>query len=121
MNKNKRAKINWYSKKHGITLISLVITIVVMLILAGVAISIAIDPEGLFGKAEEAKTDWNAKVDEEQDKIDEVLGWLPGSLPAGWDSSKVADVVEEDSTRLRELYDQAKEEYDRIEALQNIK
>ena len=40
--------------KKGITLISLVITIVVMLIVAGVAISISVNEEGLFTKSQEA-------------------------------------------------------------------
>ena len=40
--------------KKGITLISLVITIVVMLIVAGIAISISVNEEGLFTKSQEA-------------------------------------------------------------------
>ena len=38
----------------GITIISLVITIVVMLLLAGVVISIAIEEEGMLDKTQEA-------------------------------------------------------------------
>ena len=40
----------------GITLIALVITIVVLIILAGVAINLAINNNGIFTKAKEAKT-----------------------------------------------------------------
>ena len=95
----KSAKINWYSKKHGITLISLVITIVILLILAGVAVSISVGDGSVTQHAQNATEQWNAKVDEEQLKIDEALGWLPGGtpsdLPEGWESSKVAEVYEE--------------------------
>ena len=53
-------------KKAGITLVSLVITIIVLLILAGVAINLAIDEEGLIGKAEEAVESWNSAVGKER-------------------------------------------------------
>ena len=42
------------NKSKGITLISLVITVVVLLILAGVAVSITADEDGIFGKAGKA-------------------------------------------------------------------
>ena len=41
-------------KKNGITLISLVITIVILLILAGISIS-ALTNTGIFAKVKEAK------------------------------------------------------------------
>ena len=69
MNKNKSAKINWYSKKHGITLISLVITIVVMLILAGVAISITVGDGSVTQHAENAAEKWGSSVANEQIKM----------------------------------------------------
>ena len=43
------------SKETGITLIALVVTIIVLLILAGVTLSIAIDNGGLIGRARNAK------------------------------------------------------------------
>ena len=99
MNKNKRAKINWYSKKYGITLISLVITSVIMLILAGVAISITVGDGSVTQHAQNASEQWGSSVANEQIKIDEALSYLPGGtpsdLPAGWESSKVAEVVED--------------------------
>ena len=41
-------------KQKGITLVALVITVVVMSILAGVAISAVVDGDGLFSKARES-------------------------------------------------------------------
>ena len=52
-NKNKK-KANIINKTKGITLIALVITIIILLILAGISIS-AMTGSGLFGRAKEAK------------------------------------------------------------------
>ena len=87
------------TKKHGITLISLVITIVIMLILAGVAISITVGDGSVTQHAENAAEKWGSSVANEQISINDALSYLPGSspsdLPEGWDSGKVADVVED--------------------------
>ena len=91
--------------KRGITLIALVITIIVLLILAGVGINIAVNQGNLFEKANEAKTEWNNKVQGEQGEIDELLGYLgieppteiTTELPEGWSSEKVKEVVKQGS------------------------
>lgn len=49
-------------KQNGITLIALVITIIILLILAGVTISIVIDENGILGKSEKAKEETNEKT-----------------------------------------------------------
>lgn len=54
------------TNKKGITLISLVITIIIMLILAGVVITLAIGNNGLIGKAKEAKEKTNKQTAIEQ-------------------------------------------------------
>ena len=51
---------------QGITLVSLVITIIILLILVGVAINLAVDSDGLFSKAGKAANDWNTAVGKEQ-------------------------------------------------------
>ena len=56
----------------GITLIALIITIVVLLILAGTAVTIGLDGGQLFSRANNAVTKWNSKVSEENEKINEV-------------------------------------------------
>ena len=58
----------------GITLISLVITVIIMLILAGVTITLSIDTGGLFSKVNDAATSWNAAVKEEENEINKYLG-----------------------------------------------
>ena len=62
--------------QKGITLIALVITVIVLLILAGTAISIAVNGGDLFGKAENSVNRYNAKVADENTAVDEVLDIL---------------------------------------------
>lgn len=56
-------------KNNGITLIALVITIIVLLILAGVTIATLTGDNGILTKANEAKTITNEKDEEEQIEI----------------------------------------------------
>lgn len=63
---NKIKKIGSGSKIRGITLISLVITIIILLILAGITIA-QLSNSGLFNKTQEAKEKWNnAEKDENE-------------------------------------------------------
>ena len=91
-------------KENGITLIALVITIIILLILAGVAVSIGLSGDNLFGKANEAKTSWNRDVNEENTTLNNYIAYLDQytggeettptptvSLPAGWNPDKVAE------------------------------
>ena len=63
----------------GITLIALIITVIVLLILAGAAISIVINGGDIFGKATQAKEGWNSKVGEEESAINQNLALLNNS------------------------------------------
>lgn len=60
----------------GITLVSLVITIILLLILGTVAITLAVDSNGLFGKAGEAANKWNVSVAQEHDEIREAMDFM---------------------------------------------
>ena len=62
-------------KNKGITLIALIITIIILLILVGVSINLAIKGD-LFGSAEKAVNGTNAKVEEQQTAVDELMGEL---------------------------------------------
>ena len=59
-------------KEKGITLIALIITIVILIILAGVSINLLIGKDGLIGRASNAKNDTNLKGAEE--KVTLILG-----------------------------------------------
>ena len=72
MMNNKRTNI----KEKGITLVALVVTVIVILILAGVTISLALGDNGIIGKAQEASNMYaNASKDEKKslnDLSDEI-------------------------------------------------
>lgn len=62
-------------QKRGITLISLVITVILLIILAGVAIGYSVNKNGIFNKAKEVVNKQNDKVAKEENIIDEVLNY----------------------------------------------
>ena len=59
--------------QKGITLIALIITVIVLLILAGTAISIAINGGDIFGKAQTAREEWNAAVAKEETELQNAI------------------------------------------------
>lgn len=63
-------------KETGITLIALVVTIIVLLILAGVTLSIAIDNGGLIGRAKEAKIIKEEADIKEQKILNDVADYM---------------------------------------------
>jgi len=90
-------------EQKGITLISLVITIILLLILATVAINLAVDSDGLFSKAGDAANKWNSSVATEKSAIEDLLGTLDAmsptpvtlstDLPEGWSSDVISQVA----------------------------
>ena len=48
---------NYAKKQKGITLIALVVTIVILLILAGISLNIVLGNNGIITKAQEARTE----------------------------------------------------------------
>lgn len=68
-----KQKTNFNEK--GITIIALIITIILLLILVGVSINLVIKGN-LFGSAEKAVDGTNAKVEQEQTRVDELMGKL---------------------------------------------
>ena len=49
-------------KNKGITLIALVVTIIILLILAGITIATLTGENGLFARAKQAQTEYNLKL-----------------------------------------------------------
>ncbi|MBR6033370.1 MAG: hypothetical protein IKP28_01255 [Clostridia bacterium] len=58
--------------QRGITLAALVVTVVILLILSTVAISIAVNGDGLFNKADNTVQQYNNKVASEEDVINKA-------------------------------------------------
>ena len=62
--------------KNGITLIALVVTIVVLLILAGVSISLILDNNGVIQKSKDAKREYGQASENEQADLNNVSDWI---------------------------------------------
>ena len=75
-------------KQSGITLVALVITVVVMLILAGVAIAAVVDGEGLFSKTREAAETYENVADREGDILENLMGQIDHYLDENKDAGK---------------------------------
>jgi predicted PurR-regulated permease PerM len=90
--------INTGGKAKGITLVALVISIIVMLILAGVTISLALNG-GLIDKAKQAIDKYNEAAREEQNHLNEINNYLDdimgGQSPGedSWESNPNLQVI----------------------------
>ena len=65
-------------QQKGITLVSLVITIVVLIILAGVAISLTLGDSGIFQKAKDGRDNYMLAANAEQAGLDSVEAYVNG-------------------------------------------
>ena len=63
-------------QEKGITLIALVVTIVVLLILAGVSISLVLNNNGVISRAKEAKNRYAEAQTNEEKQLNEVSDWI---------------------------------------------
>ena len=73
---NEKLKRKAYSNQTGITLIALVVTIVVLLILAGVSISALFGDSGIIDRAKEAQNETNQATERDKKEIKELSNWL---------------------------------------------
>ena len=82
------------SNNKGITLVALVITIIVLIILAGVSISMLLGDDGIIQKAKEAAEKTDKAVQKEQQDLQNLLDQLNGSLSDTKSLPKIAEVIE---------------------------
>ena len=66
---NKKSARRNYSNQAGITLIALVVTIVVLLILAGVTINAVFSDRGIIKKAQDAQNKANESIQKDMNEI----------------------------------------------------
>ena len=66
--------------QKGITLVALVITVVVMLILAGVAIAAVVDGNGLFNSTRNAANEYQLKAEEENQLLNDLKGYIDNQI-----------------------------------------
>ena len=64
----------------GITLIALVVTIIVLLILAGIALNLTIGQNGIFSRAQKSVNTWRNAETNEQLAMGELEDWMDGYL-----------------------------------------
>ena len=77
--KNEKTSLNIRKLKKqvkGITLIALVVTIIVLLILAGIALSLTIGQNGIFSRAQKAANTWRNAETNEQLAMGELGDWI---------------------------------------------
>ncbi|MBR6033379.1 MAG: hypothetical protein IKP28_01305 [Clostridia bacterium] len=76
-----------YHNKHGITLVALVITVIVLLIISGTVISISTNSESLLSKTNDAVEMFNQKASTEEQEMINYLAIL-----------KIADFIDKDTS-----------------------
>ena len=76
----------------GITLIALVITIIVLLILAGVSIAMLTGKNGILSQANTAKTQTEIADAKEQAKLD-IVAWQSDKMEKGKDSTLSDSII----------------------------
>ena len=80
-----------FKTSNGITLIALVITIIVLLILAGVSIAMLTGDNGILTQAQRAKAETERAAANEQARLDEynkvMNNWINGGTTGGGDTT----------------------------------
>lgn len=61
--------------QKGITLVALVVTIIVLIILAGVSIALVLGDNGIINKAKEGKTNYALGANEEDAQLSNAIAW----------------------------------------------
>ena len=89
--KNMKTKVK---QEKGITLIALVVTIVVLLILAGVSINAIFNENGLIKKAQEAQNKMDQATENDQKELNNMNEWIEnviGKKTEGGDESQISE------------------------------
>ena len=82
-------------KQRGITLIALVVTIVVLLILAGVSLNLILNNNGVISKAKDAKNQYAEAQTNDEKQLNEVSDWIDtkvGDTTGGGSVTKIDGV-----------------------------
>lgn len=99
-------------KQGGITLITLVVTIIILIILAGVSINILLGEQGIITIAQQAKENMQIAQLEEQKNLnqlqEQLTGYDTGSTPNAGESGELTNKLEE----LQNKFDSLQTEYD---------
>ena len=93
-------------EKRGITLIALAVTIVVILILAGVTIDVTLGDKGILNKSKEAADRINNLVKEDEAELNELLNELNETMDSNWNNNiEIPDPEPEKPTNIEDVTD----------------
>ena len=73
-----------FKKESGITLVALVVTIIVLLILAGVAISLTLGQNGIFTRAQNAANTWGNATQNESSEMNSFENTFDNVVDQYW-------------------------------------
>ena len=96
------------NKQKGITLVALVITVIILLILAGTAISISTNGSNIFEKTNTAKSEWNEKVLLEESAVNKtinILKQIPVDITDSNPGTMEASVLDSDTYVINSIED----------------
>ena len=99
-----------YSKQRGITLIALVITIAVLLILAGISISALFGNSGIIEKAKDAQNKMDQATQNDLDAINGLNEWIDEQTNETTEENETVDIstivgkITEKNTKAKDVY-----------------
>ena len=98
-------------KERGITLVSLVVTIIILIILAGISINILLGEQGIITRAEQAKENMQIAQIEELEGLNQLYEQLGsydiGSIPETGEIGELTNKLQD----LQNKFDNIQEEY----------
>ncbi len=94
---NKKSVRRNYSNQTGITLIALVVTIVVLLILAGVTINAVFSDSGIIKKAQDAQNKANESIQKDIEQINALENWLNENMGESNNDVNISTLVGKDA------------------------
>lgn len=83
--------------EKGITLVALVVTIIILIILAGVSINLLVGQDGLISRAKLAKEQYENAAQDEQNKLNELYERLAGNWSEGEEENNQLPVLTADT------------------------
>ena len=84
--KNRRSTGHRAQEPAAITLVALVITVIILIILAGVSLNLALGENGIFTKSKEAVDKYKDSAQKEQNEMDNLYNTLVGLTDEGADT-----------------------------------
>ena len=118
----RKGEIEHMKRENGITIIALVVTIIILLILAGVSINMLVGDNGIIKKAQQAKKDTIFAGQQEQEQLNQLFEEMEkteNGIGSGGGDSQKDEIIELLQKQVEELKTQVIEKENTIQDLQN--